>query len=245
MQKKYWIAGLLLTAISLVMVACSGSNQPANSTATVDANAIYTQAAETVQAEMSLTEAAQPTATETPTVAPTSTIDPTQAAAFTATTNAVLQPASNTTPAAQTTPGAAGTGTPTGQPTAYKLPTATSAVVATSAPSTGDKATLTAQAPADGTNMPKSASFDMHLTLKNTGTTTWTTAYRLAFFAGERMNSPADFNLPHDVKPGESVTLVFTLTAPDSAGEKTIIWVMQNADGANFYPVYLKLNVTE
>ena len=244
MKKNNLVAGIILTAISLLLVACSGSNQPSAPTATVDANAIYTQAAETVQAGMALTEAAQPTATATPTFTPTNTMDPTSAAAFTATANAVLQPA-NTTPAAQTTPAAGGTVTPVGSPTVFRLVTATLAVVTTPAASTGDKAMLTAQSPQDNSAMPKSASFDMHLTLKNTGTTTWTTGYKLAFFAGERMGSPTDFNMPHDIKPGDSATLVFTLTAPDSIGEKTIIWVMQNADGANFYPVYLKLNVTD
>lgn len=245
MKRNNVIAGLLLAVISLLMAACSGSKQPGSATATVDANAIYTQAAQTVEAGQALTQAVQPTNTETPTAAAaTATLDPTMAAAFTATANAVLQPA-NTTPAANTTPLAAGTGTPTVMPTAIKLVTATSAVVAPPPASKGDKAILTAQSPSDGTSMPKSASFDMHLTLKNTGTTTWSTAYRLVYFAGERMASPSDFNMPHEVKPGDSVTLVFTLTAPDTSGEKTIIWVMQNADGANFYPVYLKLTVAQ
>lgn len=238
MKVKNLVAGLTLTAISLLMVACSG-NKAASSTPTVDANMIYTQAAQTVAADMALTEAVQPTETATPTVAPTSTVDPTMAAAFTATANAVTSPittpaGTSTTPNANTTP-AAGLST---TPTAFKLATATQAsAAASSSSSSADQATLVKQFPEDGQTMPTNAGFDMHLTLKNTGTTTWTTAYKLVYFAGERMGSPADLNMPHSVAPGESVTLVFSLEAPDSAGSKTIIWVMQNADGKNFYPL--------
>lgn len=244
MTKKNIIAGLiLLVAGSLLIAACSGGQPPAAATATVDANAIYTQAAETVQAGMSQTQASQPTATiAPPTAEPTNTMDPAMAAGLTATANAVLQPG-NTTPAAGQTPVAGATLAATA--TVVKLPTATSAVVAPPPASKGDKAELVDQSPKDGYSIQKKSSFDMTLVVKNAGTNTWNTNYKLAFFAGERMDSPQDFNMPRDVKPGETVKLVFTLKAPDSTGEKTIIWVMQNADGANFYPIYLKLNVTD
>ena len=51
--------------------------------------------------------------------------------------------------------------------------------------------------------------------------------------------------MPKKVKPGEMVKLVFPLKAPNSTGDKSIIWAVRNADGVNFYPLYLKLNITE
>ncbi len=68
---KFLALGLALGLLGLT--GCSGQSTP-----TVDANAVYTQAAGTVQA--ALTSAAAQTPSATPTTAPTSTTEPTQAA---------------------------------------------------------------------------------------------------------------------------------------------------------------------
>jgi hypothetical protein len=232
MIKKHTLSGLILLALaSLLIAACSGQ-QPSVEIPTVDANAIYTQAAETVQAGFALTEAARPTSEATATTAPTNTPEPAAGVDLTATANAVLQPGTGdaSTPIA---------GTP------LVLPTATSAVVAPQPAATGDKAELTAQSPTDGTEIKKNASFTNTLVLKNVGTTTWTTAYQLVYFAGDRLGSPQDFNMPHDVKPNEQVRLVFDMKAPDSTGDKRIIWAVQNADGRNFYDLWLEVKVVD
>jgi hypothetical protein len=238
MIKKHALAGLtLLLAVSLLLGACS-AQPPVVPTATVDANAIYTQAAATVQAGIAQTEAARPTTAPTQTPAPTNTVvDPTLAAGLTATAKAVLQPPSG--PTATLAPG---------MPTATKafaLPTATLKVVAPAPAKTGDKAELSGQSPSDGTSIPKSASFDMNIVLKNVGTTTWSTRYALVYYAGDQLGSPNDFNMPHEVKPGETVKLVFPMTTPDSTGKKKIIWAVRNADGVNFYDLWLEINVTD
>ena len=242
MTKKNILAGLIILVVgSLLMSACSGQ-QGTPETPTVDANLIYTQAAETVQASVAQTNAAkppEPTATETLAPAPTNTMDPNMAAGMTATANAVLQPGNNPTATV-----VAGTGaTATAQPPVTSLPTATSAVVAKPPTSTGDKAELVGQDPADGSSVGKGDIVTTTLVIQNVGTTTWTTAYKLVYYAGDRMSSPYDLNMPHQVKPGESAKLVFQLKAPDSSGKKQIIWVMQNPDAANFYSLYLELNV--
>lgn len=246
MTKKHTLAGLLLlVAGSLIFVACS-SPQGTPAAATLDPNVIYTQAAETVQAGIAQTAAANPTTPPTATIAPTNTIDPAIAAALTQTAQAVLQPGAATAtlaPGQPTRTLAAGVNTPIVP--AATLPVATSAVVAPPPKATGDKAELIAQSPNDGTNIPKSASFDVVLTLKNTGTTTWSTSYTLVYYAGDRMGSPKDFNMPHAVKPGETVKLNFAMKAPSSSGSKKIIWAVQNANAVNFYPLYMELNITD
>lgn len=239
MTKKHTLAALLiLVAGSLLIAACSGQ-PPATTVPTVDANLIYTQAAETVQAGMAQTEAAKPTEAPTMTVAPTNTVDPTIAANMTATAQSV-QPGAATPTVGSTTPGA-----PTVAATQqFVLPTATIAVVAP-VKNTGDKAELAGQSPSDGSSIDESATFDMTIVLKNVGTTTWTTKYALVFYAGDRMGSPKDFQLPNEVKPNESVTLRFEMKASDSEGKKKTIWALRNADGVNFYELWLEMNVTD
>jgi hypothetical protein len=239
MTKKQTLIGLIILAVaSLLIAACSGQ-QPTPEIPTVDANAIYTQAAETVQAGFAQTEAARPSPEPSQTQAPTSTMEADMAAGLTSTANAVLQPAAGDAPTLAA-----------GQPTlalatAATLPTATSAVVAPPPSATGDKAELVGQTPTDGTNITKSASFTTTIVLKNVGTTTWSTKYSLAFYAGDRMGSPQDFNMPHEVKPNESVRLIFDMKASDSPGKKRTIWALRNADGVNFYDLWLETNVTE
>lgn len=234
MTRKNILAGLIILVTgSLLIAACSAKATPA--TPTVDANAIYTQAAETVQAGIDQTEAAKPTVAATDTPVPTNTIEPTMAAGLTATAKAILQPVT----------GATATLAP-GVPTPTKLaglPTATSAVVSAPPKTSGDKAELVGQSPADGSTVQTNASFDVTLTLKNTGTTTWSTAYTLVFYAGDQMGSPVDFNMPHAVKPGETVKLIFTMTATSNAGSRRTIWAVRNGDGVNFYSLWLDMKV--
>ena len=234
MLKNRTLLGLIiLLAGSMLFTACSAA-QSTPTEPTVDANVIYTQAAETVQAGIAQTMAAQPTAAPTETVAPTNTMDPVAAQGLTATAQAILQP------------GAEGTAAPTQALTnSVIIPTATSAVVAPPAAATGDKAELSGQTPTDGTNVQKNATFTNTIVLKNVGTTTWTTQYALAYYAGDRMGSPNDFNMPHEVKPNETVRLVFDMKADSSTGTKRTIWAVRNAEGVNFYDLWLELNVTD
>ncbi len=76
------------------------------------------------------------------------------------------------------------------------------------------------------------------VTLRNSGTTTWSTAggYRLAS-QNPANNSTWLLNqvaLPGPVAPGASVTFAFTITAPTSAGTHNLQWQMSAGDGALF-----------
>jgi hypothetical protein len=245
MKKQILAALLTLVVASLVITACAGA-PAATPEPTMDPNLIITQAYQTVEAGMAMTQAAQPpTPLPSATPEPTATMDPAMAAALTATAQAVLQPGAVTTPTS-----AVALPTVAGQPTLAAtlpagLPTATSAVVAPPPSTSGDKAEWVAQSPEDGVNIKKSATFTYTLVLKNSGTTTWTPKYALAFYAGDRMGSPNDFNMPHEVKPNESVRLVFDMKAADATGKKRTIWAVRNAEGVNFYEVFLEVNVTD
>jgi hypothetical protein len=166
-------------------------------------------------------------------------MDPNIALAMTATAQSVQpQPgAGNTAPTATTA--ASGQTAPTATATRLVLPTATSAVVAAPPKTTGDKAELIGQSPSDGSTLQKSASFDVSITLKNTGTTTWTKKYRLAFYAGDKMGGPNDVVMTKEVKPGDTIQLIFPMKASDTAGNKRTIWVVQNGDLVSFYSLWL------
>jgi hypothetical protein len=243
MSKKHIIAGLLLlVAGSLLIAACSGPTAQTASP-TVDTNLIITQAAQTVAAGQAQTQAAKPTEAPTATLMPTNTIDPNVAINMTATAQSVQPGAATPTLAAGQATAVPGQATLAATPI-LSLPTATLAVVAKPPAATGDKGELVGQNPADGTSIQKSASFDMTIVLKNVGTTTWTKKYALVFYAGDRMGSPNDFQMPHEVKPGETVQLVFGMKASDTTGTKKTIWAMRNESGVNFYDMWLEMKVT-
>jgi hypothetical protein len=253
MHKKTSMAGIIiLLATAILLAACSGSNSPAAPTG--DANAVYTQAAATVSAGLTQTAVKNPAKTQTP-VPPTATVENKPAATATAT---VEQPGPNNQPTATKAGGTQPTATKAGgtqptatkaggtQPTATKSGTVPTATKAAPPPSTtGDKAEWVSQSPTDKTQIQKSATFTMTYVLKNSGTKTWTKNYTLRYYAGSRLESPADINLISDVAPGENATITFTLIAPDDPGETNTVWVLTNADGANFYSVNLLLTITE
>jgi hypothetical protein len=48
-----------------------------------------------------------------------------------------------------------------------------------------------------------------------------------------------------EVKPNDTITFTFAVNIPTKTGETNTVWVMTNAEGLNFYSVYLKLNVID
>ncbi len=205
-KKIAWLA--CLAAGLLTLAACTPA---ATGTPTPDANAVYTQAAGTVQA--ALTEAAAQTPSATATTAPTNTAE----AAV-----APTQPQTAVSPTALVTP------IPVSTATKASLP---------------DKAQYVSQGIADDTKFDPGAGFTITWALKNIGTTTWTTKYLLRYYSGDQMGAPATVAFPKEVKPGETVELSVNMTAPTSAGTFISNWVMTNADGVNFYPVYIQIKV--
>lgn len=86
----------------------------------------------------------------------------------------------------------------------------------------------------DGTLMNPGQVFDKTWRLKNIGTCTWTTAYKLVFVSGEQMGGPAEANLPTNVPPGSTVDLTVRLTAPSVGGTYRGYWQFKNANGVLF-----------
>lgn len=86
----------------------------------------------------------------------------------------------------------------------------------------------------DGTFVEQNSSFTKIWRLKNRGACTWTTAYSLAFKDGSQMGGPVNMALPHDVKPGQTIDISVTLTAPAQPGSHRGYWMLKNQSGVLF-----------
>lgn len=130
-------------------------------------------------------------------------------------------------------------------PTSAVSPTATIPPTATR-PSVADRADFVSQSPLDGTVMFPEQPFTLTWTVKNVGTTTWTTAYQVRFFLGDATLrfGASDIRFPKEVKPNENVDLTLSMKAPSKAGDYNTIWVLTNANGQNFYTLTLNIKVS-
>ena len=96
-----------------------------------------------------------------------------------------------------------------------------------------DGATLVSKAIADGTTEQAGAAFTQSWTMRNSGTSTWTTGtygYTLNFESGSRMGATTTYvTLANPVAPGSTVTISVPLTAPTTPGSYTATWRMHAA----------------
>ncbi len=87
----------------------------------------------------------------------------------------------------------------------------------------------------DGKEMAGREEFTKTWELRNDGTCTWTSGYKLAFYSGSKMGGPDNQQLTEeDVAPGDTLKVSVDLTAPASTGTYTGYWVLRNASGVNF-----------
>ena len=215
--KKTFFGAVLIISV-ILMTACNGQATPEEPTP--DAEMIYTAAAQTVQAQLTQEALLNPTATNT--MEPTNTPQPTS----------TLSGVPTLPLPGLVTPGSV-------QITLPAIATATlqSAPVA-------DKAEWVSNTPADYTELPNDVDYDIVWTLKNTGTTTWTTDYIYRFYAGDTLHKKSSYKLSKAVAPGESVDIIVDGKTAGLKGEKSATWVITNKDGVNFYAFTITLKFT-
>lgn len=218
MNKTVRMFLLTLTVATLVLLpACSANATPA--APTLDPNAIYTQAVETVQAGLTQTAAAMPTNTATP--EPTATQQPTATQAPPTPTLAVTQPT------------LAQPGQATQAPAA---PAATTAAIGTS----GDHCAYGSQSPADGFKIMGGEQKQVFWSLVNTGTTTWTTGYKLVWVGGRQMSGSVSIPVEKEVKPGGKYDFYTIVVGPTVKGTYKSTWYMYNPSGGFMCEVYMQ-----
>ena len=86
----------------------------------------------------------------------------------------------------------------------------------------------------DGTTFSPGADFVKTWRLKNNGSCTWTTSYRVVFDSGVSFGAPASFNLPGTVAPGDTIDISVNMVAPETANDYESYWKLQDASGTNF-----------
>jgi hypothetical protein len=225
MQFKKSITALVsLIILSLVLAAC-GAAEPEQPTPTpVNVDAIKTEVAQAIQAEMTQIAASysptpEPTATDLPPTPESTSEDeatpiPTQA-------GLVIGEATPTVAFSQLTPFATLT------PFALASPT-------TLAEDPCDISVFVSDVSIpDGTVIQKDQWFTKTWRVQNTGTCRWSPDYRIVFGYGDRLNG-TDTRIDKLVGLGETVDISVRMQAPSTAGEYIGHWRLMNLKGYFF-----------
>jgi hypothetical protein len=118
------------------------------------------------------------------------------------------------------------------------MPSATPTVTATPAQPLGvDRATFVSETYPDYTVLAPGEQFIKTWNIKNTGTSTWNTTYKLARVAtpqNETLGSPIEIPFPQAVPPGAAAALSIPLTAPKAPGTYAVYWSLENERKQSF-----------
>jgi hypothetical protein len=235
-------SSVVMVVMLFVLTGCGA----AGGVATGDPSLIYTQAAETVAAQLTIAAANQPTNTPPPPEPTTTdTPEPSPTGLFnTATQGGTMM---STIPGAlpgtpgSTTPGA---GSPTRQGTALGTPINPLASTATKAvQKLGDSATYAYQIPTDGQTFAPETSFMVSFGFINSGTNTWDSGYRLNYFDGPQLGGVSSVPLEVTVPPGAKGEFNIWATVPAAPGDYISRWKMISPSGAFMAEVYLQFKV--
>lgn len=124
-------------------------------------------------------------------------------------------------------------------PTITPAPTNTVQNSPTANPKPCNKGFLVNESPQDNAKFNVGEDFDKRWRIRNDGTCTWNTSYRLVFADGSKMGGPSSQNLTQNVAPGESVDIIIDLTAPNLAGTYRGNWQLLDDDGVVFFSPYV------
>lgn len=150
------------------------------------------------------------------------------------TQNAALTPSATPTMEATAT---ATMAPPTATPAVTEVfPTPTSTIRVSEQGNVEDKAVYSGDVTIpDGTVVKPGSTVVKVWSIKNIGTTTWKTAYRLSYLDGLKDAKEALYvHLPNEVKPALAVQVTVTFTAPSEPGTYYSYWRLVNGDGLPF-----------
>ncbi|MGD0709164.1 MAG: NBR1-Ig-like domain-containing protein [Anaerolineaceae bacterium] len=205
------IAYVVAGLMTIALLAACGSLAPA--TPTTDPNLLLTEVNQTVQTQLAQTQAARPTATPTPEPTATKTPIPTQ---------------QSTTSATITLPTLSTTGI------SIVLPT-------TSATSGPDDAQFDSDITIpDNTTIKANHQFTKTWRVKNTGTTTWNSNYKLVYLDGIAISDvptvliTKEVAVPNAVAPGATVDISVSLVTPSDNGTYKYWFRLLNPEGHFF-----------
>ena len=207
--------GFALLMVSILLLAACTPKEDAEPTP--DTNMVYTQAAQTVAAQLAAQTTVEPT------------LDPnlirTEAAQTVEAELAKKATATQPAPLATVAP----------LNTVGPIPVLVSPTAGIPVTSTGNTAEWRGQWPVDGSNITVGTDVDVQWTLKNTGTKTWTKEYQYRFYLGDgQFHKYTAYYLPKEVLPGEEVTITVDMKPNLANGNYYELWVLTDNFGANF-----------
>lgn len=124
-------------------------------------------------------------------------------------------------------------------------PTNTVGVLPTTAAENCNQALFITETIPDGTQYNMGESFTKTWTLRNTGTCTWNTNYKLVFVSGDSMDAPEYVYFPYSVAPDFDITISVDMEAPPTAGTYTGYWALEGDDGVQFFSgIYVQIEAT-
>ncbi len=97
-----------------------------------------------------------------------------------------------------------------------------------------DEMTLYSFNPFSGSVVLPGQALHLDITLKNTGTTTWQTSYKVVDYSNMRMAAQKEFYLPYAVSPGGTVLISVYMTAPAGEGSYPENFWIEDAYGVQF-----------
>ncbi len=129
-------------------------------------------------------------------------------------------------------------------PTITLAPTATTKADPTKTPKPCNKAEFISETIPDDTAYDPGDTFTKTWRLKNIGTCTWNTNYKVVFFDGDKMNGPSQKNLTQSVAPGEQIDISVDLKAPASDGTYQGFWKVEDDNDDPFVNnIWVKIKV--
>lgn len=184
------------------------------------------------------------------------TVDPSQVDQFIAqTANAALTQTARAVPTSTGTATVTPTlNTHTPSPTAtstvfFELPSATPSITATFALGGGGTSEdafaceVLSVNPVSGTSFRSRASFDVTWRVRNIGERKWNEdVVKYVYDSGDRLHTIASYVLESDVGPGDTLTAVVEMQAPEDPGVYSTTWTLQRGDNS-FCPMFLTINV--
>jgi hypothetical protein len=108
-----------------------------------------------------------------------------------------------------------------------------------------DRVEFLSQVPSDGVVLSPNQEFTVTWDIRNVGQTIWTTGYAIRFFSGDRIGAglAGSYSFTKEVPPGETYSVTAKFKTGSQLGDFQSNWVLTNADGNNFYPLYISIKV--
>ena len=119
-------------------------------------------------------------------------------------------------------------------PTQALPPIPTQVLPPTATPLPCNWAKLVSETIPDGTSININTNFNKSWRIRNAGTCTWNTNYRIVFYSGAAMGGPASKNFSHNVAPGDTIDFILPLKAPGTVGTYTGYWHLYDDNNVDF-----------